>query len=63
MSGRSGQGTPRQTVRCPEDLWIEFGEKAGDQERSEVLRQFIRWYVGKGELPPRPGSEDPPASQ
>lgn len=62
MSGRSGQGTPRQTVRVPEALWDQFGELAGEQERSRVIREFIAWYVGQGEMPERPAPEEGPGA-
>jgi predicted GIY-YIG superfamily endonuclease len=50
--------TPRQTFRADEALWAEFGEavaRAGS-DRSAVLRQLVRWYVGEpgAELPVRP---------
>jgi hypothetical protein len=46
VTGRSGRGTARQTIRVDEDLWQQFGEVA-DPDRSTVLRDFIRWYVGE----------------
>jgi hypothetical protein len=58
VTGRSGRGTPRQTIRIDEDLWIRFGDLAASQglDRSTVLRQFIRWYVRlpDGAIPRRP---------
>ncbi len=59
VTGRSGRGTARQTIRVPEDLWERFGELAGDQRRSELVREFIRWYVGEddAQMPERPEGE------
>lgn len=47
--------TPRQTVRVDADLWDRFGQLAG-RDRSEVVREFIRWYVRdpKAKSPKRP---------
>jgi hypothetical protein len=61
VTGRSGKGTARQTVRIDEDLWAKLGaacESAGI-DRSAALRAFARWYVGEGdaELPERPAPE------
>jgi predicted transcriptional regulator len=58
VTGRSGRGTPRQTIRIDEDLWTRFGELAAAQglDRSALLRQFIRWYLRlpDGTIPHRP---------
>ncbi len=58
MTGRSGRGTARQTIRIDEALWRAFGEatEAGGEDRSTVLREFIRWYVREpsSRLPKRP---------
>ena len=58
MSARSGRGTARQTIRVDETLWDEFGETA-EPDRSTVIREFIRWYVGQAgaKLPKRPRTE------
>ena len=55
VTGRSGRGTARQTVRVDEDLWARFGAVA-DPDRSAVLREFIAWYVREpgAKLPARP---------
>lgn len=41
----------------PEDLWVRFGELA-EPDRSVVLREFIRWYVGEqdAKMPKRPSA-------
>ena len=53
VTGRSGRGTARQTVRIDEALWETFGEIA-EPDRSSVLRDFIRWYVREpGAKPPK----------
>jgi hypothetical protein len=61
VTGRSGKGTARQTVRIDEELWKKLGEaceKAGI-DRSAALRAFSRWYAGEegAELPERPSPE------
>lgn len=50
--------TPRQTVRVDKALWDKFGATAG-RERSEVVRQLIRWYVREpgAKLPQRPPAD------
>jgi hypothetical protein len=48
MTSRSGRGTARQTFRVDESLWKRFDEavrRAGADDRSSVIREFIRWYV------------------
>lgn len=46
VTGRSGRGTARQTIRVDEDTWEKFGTRAqaAGADRSAVLRDFIRWY-------------------
>lgn len=58
--------TPRQTIRMDVDLWEKLGEATAGLEggRSEVLREFTRWYVHeKGarmpRRPPAPGTQQP----
>ena len=48
------RGRPNITLRLDEDLWHAFGQRAED--RSAVLRAFIRWYVREpgAKLPARP---------
>jgi hypothetical protein len=55
VTGRSGRGTARQTVRVDPDLWEKFGELTAP-DRSTVLRDFIRWYVREpgAKMPKRP---------
>jgi hypothetical protein len=58
MVKRSGRGTARQSIRLEESLWEKFGQMVGkDSDRSAVLRDFIRWYIGEAgaEPPKRPG--------
>ena len=59
VTGKSGRGTARQTVRIDEALWVEFEDaraRAGAKDRSEVLREFVKWYVRRAgaKLPKRP---------
>jgi hypothetical protein len=53
MTGRSGRGTARQTVRIDEDLWKLLGRLAAERgtDRSAVLRDFIRWTCGEPDAP------------
>lgn len=39
-----------------DELWDAFGRAVDVQglDRSSVLRMFVRWYLGRGELPERP---------
>jgi hypothetical protein len=49
VTGKSGRGTARQTVRIPEDEWVEFGKacEAAGTDRSEYLREVLRWAIGR----------------
>ncbi|MEV4389103.1 hypothetical protein AB0J68_25890 [Micromonospora sp. NPDC049580] len=45
-----------------EDLWAKLGEAAAaaGSDRSAILRELTRWYVGEpGAQLPRPASEPP----
>lgn len=59
------KGAPRRTIRFEDDLWNAFGDAVERNEppkdRSEVLRDFMRWYVGeKGvRMPRRPNASEP----
>lgn len=50
------RGTPTRPIRIDPALWDRFGEVAGADERSRVLRDFIRWYIGEPgvKVPVRP---------
>lgn len=50
------RGTNNVTLRLEEELWADFGDAAGDRERSTVLRDFIRWYTRQpgAKMPRRP---------
>lgn len=55
------KGTALQSFRIDDQLWQRFAEvsaKAGTN-RSAVLRDFIRWYIGDPDaaLPERPDSD------
>lgn len=60
VSGKSGKGTARQTIRMDEELWkkLDAATKALGTDRSTVLRDFARWYVREpgAKLPRRPTS-------
>jgi hypothetical protein len=54
------EGTPFRRIRLDDDLWQRFDEavkrKYPDDNRSVVIRRFIRYFVGDtDELPQRPG--------
>jgi hypothetical protein len=55
----AAEGTPFRRIRMPDDMWEHFrvAVARGEPEldRSKVLREFIRWYVGEtNDLPRRP---------
>jgi hypothetical protein len=58
VTGKSGRGTARQTIRVDEALWEQFGERAAsvDNDRSALLRDFMRWFVREpgAKMPKRP---------
>jgi hypothetical protein len=39
-----GRGTPKVTLRVPEDLWQRFGELA-EPDRATVICEFMKWFV------------------
>ena len=52
-------GTPLRRIRIPAVMWERFGEAVRDAEpeldRSKVIREFVRWYLGEiNDLPRRP---------
>jgi hypothetical protein len=49
------RGTPTRPIRIEATLWEQFGAATGSAgaDRSAVLRDFIRWYVGE------PGAKTP----
>jgi hypothetical protein len=53
----TSKGTDRRTIRVEPDLWDEFGEatSGGEDSRSGVIREFMRWYLRKpdAKLPQR----------
>lgn len=48
--------TRHRPIRIDGELWAAFGKLVGERNRSEVIRDFIRWYVGErgAKLPERP---------
>lgn len=61
------QGTPFRRVRMDDDMWERFGEAVREAEpeldRSKVIREFVRWYIGEtNDLPRRPTVEAGPSS-
>jgi metal-responsive CopG/Arc/MetJ family transcriptional regulator len=45
------RGKDNITVRMDLDLWERFGQVA--EKRSELIREFVRYYVGEVARPPR----------
>jgi hypothetical protein len=54
VTGRSGRGTARQTIRVDEGLWERFDEvtKQMGTDRSGWIRDAIRWCVGETDVSP-----------
>jgi hypothetical protein len=51
--------TKHRPIRVDAELWTAFGQLVGDRNRSAVIREFIRWYVGeRGAKLPRPPKAD-----
>lgn len=48
--------TPHRPIRVEDELWDSFGALVGARNRSSVIRDFIRWYIGMrgAKLPERP---------
>lgn len=48
--------TRHRPIRVDDDLWDAFGAIVGVRNRSKVIRDFIRWFVGVpgAEIPQRP---------
>lgn len=44
MTGKSGRGTARQTIRVDEALWERFAHVA-EPDRSSMVRELIAWCV------------------
>lgn len=49
---RSRGVTPNRPIRIEPALWDRFGASVGVRQRSEVLREFIRWHLGDTDQPP-----------
>lgn len=47
MCGMKDTHTPNRPIRVEDELWAEFGRLVGVRNRSAVIRDFIRWYVGE----------------
>lgn len=48
--------TPRRVISVGDGPWAKFGEIVGERNRSDVIRQFIDWYVREpgAKFPDRP---------
>lgn len=47
--------TRHRPIRVDDALWDAFGAIVGERNRSAVIRDFIRWYIGeRGARLPRP---------
>ncbi|WP_165969341.1 hypothetical protein [Actinomadura sp. KC06] len=63
MIGGDVADTPFRRVRMSDDMWGRFGEAVANAEpeldRSKVLREFVRWYIGEtDDLPRRPAPKN-----
>jgi hypothetical protein len=55
--------TRHRPIRVDDELWAAFGALVGDRNRSAVIREFLRWYVGeRGAKLPRPPKNTPEPS-
>jgi hypothetical protein len=56
--------TKHRPIRVDGELWEAFGALVGDRNRSAVIRDFIRWFVGArgARLPRRPQKSTPSIS-
>lgn len=57
------QGTPFRQIRMDKSMWDHFGAAVTTAEpeldRSKVIREFVRWYIGDtDDLPRRPAVKD-----
>ncbi|MES9522412.1 hypothetical protein [Streptomyces capoamus] len=57
--------TTNRVVRVPDADWEEFGQLVGERNRSQLLREFIAWYLRrpKSTLPKRPDARDVQAAR
>ncbi|MEH0586210.1 hypothetical protein QA942_19820 [Streptomyces sp. B21-106] len=37
--------TPLRPLRIPDDEWEAFGQLVGDRNRTQAVREFIRWRL------------------
>lgn len=51
--------TTNRVVRVPDADWEEFGKLVGERNRSQVLRDFVAWYLHrpKATMPKRPDAQ------
>lgn len=59
IGGEVAPGTPFRRIRMDQAMWDALGaavEKADPElDRSKIIRQFARWYIGETDnLPRRP---------
>lgn len=60
--GRGEGKTPHRHLRAEDDVWDPFGaavKRAGQPDRSTVLRAFMQWYARRpgAKLPQRPAEQ------
>lgn len=46
--------TPVRSIRMDDETWGELGDVAGERNRSAVINELVRWYLGRGRAPKRP---------
>lgn len=63
VTGKSGRGTARQTVRIDHERWERFETVANqaDTDRSKLINDFVAWYTREpgAKLPKRPERTEP----
>jgi hypothetical protein len=51
--------TTNRVIRVPDGDWADLGERAGERNRAQLIRDFIAWYLRRpgARLPERPPAE------
>lgn len=59
MSRTKDTHTTNRAVRIPDDEWADLGTVAGARNRTQVIRDLVRWYLRRpgAKLPERPPRE------
>lgn len=59
MSRAKETHTTNRVLRIPDDEWNDLGTAAGVRNRTQVIRDLVRWYLRRpgAKLPERPPRE------